>query len=98
MRSKWTKIAVITALVLLPLFLGTCSRKSAQAIHKRFAYPDEFELAAGSAGGRYRPLGDILVQEINDSGIGSEGTVRSTAGSLENLRLLRDGKVEFALY
>lgn len=98
MSRKWTKIAVIAVLILLPLFFGTCSRESAQAIHKRFAYPNEFELAAGSAGGRYRPLGDFLVKEINASPIGSEGTVRSTAGSLENLRLLRDGEVEFALY
>jgi TRAP transporter TAXI family solute receptor len=98
MRKKWVKIVAITVLILLPIISGAIYRKSAHILYKRLVYPAEIKVATGSEKGRYHPVSNTLVKEINDSDLGVHAEGLLSDGSLDNLRRLRDGEVHFALY
>lgn len=58
------------------------------------APPRSFTLAAGSKAGAYYAFAEDYKQNLEKNG--TEVNILSTTGSLENIRLLKDGKADFA--
>lgn len=91
MNSKTLlKIAAFTALVCLP-FLAHYLYRSLTAL------PTQITIATGPANGRYRIIGESLAREI-ESKLNISVRLIHTQGSLDNMRLLESGEVDFALY
>ncbi len=90
MNRNWIKAGIIAFLIAVPVLIGW-------AYQRLTAYPDEITIATGTPGGQFRLLGDNLAREIEIRLQLKVNTV-PTDGSLENLALLRAGKVDFALY
>ena len=90
LKSNWIRAGLVAFLVAVPILIGW-------AYQSLTAYPDEIVIATGLPGGQFRLLGDNLAREIGNT---LEVNVKTipTAGSLENLSLLRAGKADFALY
>lgn len=97
MRTLIPKIALVVALLLLPFLL--------HEIYRRWtALPERITVATGPEGGRYYDLTDKLklalerelpvTVEKHKQNDGSD----FTQGSRENIRLLKNGSVQFALY
>ncbi len=57
----------------------------------------EYTIATGSKSGVYYPIGEALAMILKKSFSGVTLNVVETAGSVENLQQLRDGKVDLAL-
>ena len=90
MRRKWVRVMVIVGLILLPFLIVI-------VFDKLTALPNEITIATGPPGGVYRNLGEELARTIEKNLKIKVHTVR-TDGTLENLHLLRAGKVDFGLY
>ena len=90
MSRKWVKIALIVFLVLLPVMIH-------QAYRRTTALPKTVTLATGASGGRYSQLAERLAARI-ESRLPTTVNRVSSQGSLQNLKLLAEGKVDFALY
>ncbi|MCI5138127.1 MAG: TAXI family TRAP transporter solute-binding subunit, partial [Candidatus Electrothrix sp. AR1] len=58
--------------------------------------PDAIRIASGSTGGEYYKFGDALEKKLSSRTSRPVKNIK-TAGTLENLRLLKEGKVEVAL-
>ena len=83
-------ISVISTLLLCSLLLQTCSDNS----HQRSSYV----LATGTTGGTFYPVGvalSTLAKAEADADFSL--TAISSAGSMENIKLLRDNQSQFAL-
>lgn len=90
MRNKIRKVTLVVVLLLLPfglhwLYVGLT------------APPGQITVATGPPGGRYHDLSVRLAREIK-SKTGIRVRTIDTNGSLENIRLLRSGRVDFCIY
>lgn len=91
MRKKLIRVAVVVLLIFLPF--------AAHWGYQRItAPPARVVVATGPEGGRYRQISENLGDELKSRFPEIEIVYRPTSGSLENLRLLLDGEVDFALY
>lgn len=90
MRRKWFKITLVSFVVLLPVIVH-------QAYRRMTALPKTVTLATGPSRGRFRQLTERLAARIESRFPTSVSRVPSQ-GSLQNLKLLAEGKVDFALY
>ena len=90
MRRKWVKITLVAFLVLLPVIIH-------QAYRRMTALPKTVTLATGPKSGRYSQLIERLAAKFQNRFSTSVNQVPSQ-GSLQNLKLLTEGKVDFALY
>ena len=90
MRKKLLKFFLLMLLVSLPV-----------GVHRAYLYvtqlPAEISIGTGPPGGRYRVLCEALANELK-SKHGIQVHLVHTGGSLDNLELLQQGKVAFALY
>lgn len=77
-------LLVMAASIITGCFGGGLSRK-------------EFTIATGSKAGVYYPIGEALGMILKQTYPGVDLKVIETAGSIENLQLLKDGKVDMAL-
>ena len=66
---------------------------SAKAMADKKPYKPLFTLATASSGGNYTYFGNLLKREMPSVDV----RIQTTAGSLENMRLLADGKVDAAI-
>ena len=83
-------ILVLSALLLCALLLQTCNDNS----HHRNSYV----LATGTTGGTFYPVGVALSTLAKaEAEAGFSLTAISSAGSMENIKLLRDNQSQFAL-
>ncbi|MBM81966.1 MAG: hypothetical protein CMJ78_15445 [Planctomycetaceae bacterium] len=88
-QQRWLKYLAVLMVVLLPI--------SAHWIYTHWTrLPDTIRIAAGSEGGLYLPIAQDLAKDLRAKGVKVE--VVETTGSLQNLKMLKDNKVEFALY
>ncbi len=91
LRKTLIGVAIVIALLALP-FLVTA------AYHHLTAFPETIVIATGPQGGRYGAIASHLGAEI-ESQLGVKVRLQEqTHGSLDNLRMLREGTVDFALY
>jgi uncharacterized protein len=90
MRRKWGKITLVVFVVLLPVIIH-------QAYRRMTALPKTVTLASGPSRGRYSQLIERLAAKIESRFPTTVNRVPSQ-GSLQNLKLLAEGKVDFALY
>ncbi len=91
MRKTWSTAAVILALVLSPFAVVWGYRRIT-------AFPKEITIPQGPRGGRHEQIAESLSREIHQRfGVNTDRKVH-TDGSVENLRLLQEGQVDFALY
>ena len=84
------RILLVALLILLPFGLHFL-------YHSLTDLPPVVSIATGPQQGRYQAFGESLAAEMK-ARLGTDVQLVSTSGSFENLRLLRDGRVEFALY
>ena len=90
MRRKWVKITLVVFVVCLPVIIH-------QAYRRMTALPKTVTLATGPSRGRYSQLIERLAAKIESRFPMSVDRVHSQ-GSLQNLKLLAEGRVDFALY
>ena len=88
--SKPRILLVVLMVVLLPL-------GAHYLYHLITDFPPSISIATGPPEGRYQSFGESLAREIK-ARLGVEVKLVSTSGSFENLRLLRQRRVDFALY
>ena len=79
-------VAVVAACVLL-MGVGTCA----------WAQTTQLMMGTGSVGGTYYPLGAAMSKVVNARIKNVNLSVRTTGGSVENVRLMRRGEIELAL-
>ena len=90
MRDWIWKAGIVVLVVALPVLVSWC-------FHHMTSLPHEVVLATGAEGGRYEALSESLANALREEYGVTVRTVPSE-GSLENMRLLRSGQVDFALY
>ena len=90
MSRKWVKITLVVFLVLLPIIIH-------QAYRRMTALPKTVTLATGASRGRYSQLTERLAARI-ESRLPTTVKRIPSRGSLQNLKLLAEAKVDFALY
>lgn len=84
--------------VLLVLLLFSCSLGGGGQVAPPPSVPDGISIATGSPQGPYYSIGTGLMKIYErDFASGVATSVQSTDGTVENLELLREGKVEMAL-
>jgi hypothetical protein len=91
MPKKWTRIAIVALLILLPVILHAGYRRWT-------ALPGTITIATGTASGLYRQVSADLADQIQRRFPKLNVVTVKTRGSLDNLRLLREGKADFAMY
>lgn len=90
MRKRLITIALVVALLSLPFV--------AHGVYRRItALPAEITIATGPEHGRYRLVTASLGREIEQR-LGVDVRFVHTSGSLENLRLIQEGRADFALF
>ncbi len=90
--GKWTRIVVLGVFVGVPLGFVV------QFVYRKLtALPKEITITGGQRGARFSELANRLAEEIHKK-LGVKVRIIPTAGSLENLVLLRDEKADFGLY
>ncbi len=93
LRTRKTLLGILGVVFLLALPFAVTS------IYRRMTeLPEQIVIATGPQGGLYRELAENLQQEIEQQLKVDVTLEHETHGSLDNLRLLRAGKVDFALY
>ena len=91
MRKTWFKVAVVLALILSPIGIGW--------IYQRMtAFPQEVAIPIGPEGGRHELIAESLRKEISTRFKVKTDRRVQTDGSLENMCLLQEGQIDFALY
>lgn len=89
-RTRGFKIAVGCFLILLPFIISSIYNAIT-------GLPGEVRIATGPEGGMYHRLSRALAKRI-ERDLGVHVRRIQTRGSLENLLLLQEGRVDFALY
>lgn len=90
MRKTWMRILLVLFLILLPFGI--------HQIYRHYeSLPEVVRIATGPQGGEYRSISENLAAELK-SRYALEVQLTHTTGSLENLKLLQSGQVDFALY
>lgn len=82
MNSRLTMLAVITGVALIGLTQ---------------AQPSRISIATGGTAGTYFPLGGAMADLINEHIPGVQANAEVTGASIENVRLVADGRAEIAL-
>jgi TRAP transporter TAXI family solute receptor len=87
MKRKWITIGLLTVLICVPLY---------QLVKALTALNRTIVIAGGPEKGLYHPIALSLSNVLTR--LGRTVKVRATDGSLENLKLVAEGKVDFALF
>jgi uncharacterized protein len=90
MRKRLITVAVVVGLLALPFIIHGVYRRVT-------ALPEEITIATGPEHGRYRVVAASLGREI-ERRLDLRVRFVHTSGSLENLRLIRQGRAHFALF
>ncbi len=88
MKRIYLLLAILPALLLMAELTGCGSSSLSRT---------EYTIATGSKSGVYYPIGEALAMILKQTFPGVTLNIMETAGSVENLQLLRDGKVDMAL-
>ena len=88
MKRVYLLLAILPALLLMAGLTGCGSSSLSRT---------EYTIATGSKSGVYYPIGEALAMILKQAFPGVTLNIMETAGSVENLHLLRDGKVDMAL-
>jgi TRAP transporter TAXI family solute receptor len=87
MKRKWITIGLLTVLICAPLY---------QLVKALTALNRTIVIAGGPEKGLYHPIALSLSNVLTR--LGRTVKVRTTDGSLENLKLVAEGKVDFTLF
>ena len=91
MRKRWKPIVVLALIVIVPLV--------GRHIYLRYTgFPDKIIIATGPEGGRYRQVARQLEAAIESEHPGTDVVLVHTKGSMDNLEMLANDEVDFALY
>ena len=82
------KIVVLAGCFLAIFLTGCCDSGFSKT---------EYNIATGSKSGVYYPIGETLATILNEKHPGVKLNIIETAGSVENLQMVNDGKVDLAL-
>ena len=87
MNRKWLTVCLLGLLICIPL---------SQLVIGMAGMNRTIIIAGGPEQGLYRPLALSLQNALTQ--IGRKSEVRTTEGTLENLKLVAEGKADFALF
>jgi len=87
MKRKWITIGLLSVLICVPLY---------QLVKALVGLNRTIVIAGGPEKGLYHPIALSLSNVVTR--LGRKATVLTTAGSLENLKLVAEGKVDLALF
>ena len=87
MKSQARLLSIFLGITLCLALIGCGSSLSKQ----------QFTLATGSKSGVYYPIGEALDQILKQAYSDKSFSIVETAGSIENIRMLKDGKADLAL-
>jgi TRAP transporter TAXI family solute receptor len=87
MKRKWITIGLLSVLICVPLY---------QLVKALVGLNRTIVIAGGPEKGLYHPIALSLSNVVTR--LGRKAAVRTTAGSLENLKLVAEGKVDLALF
>ena len=87
MKRKWITIGLLSVLICVPLF---------QLVKALVGLNRTIVIAGGPEKGLYHPIALSLSNVVTR--LGRKATVLTTAGSLENLKLVAEGRVHLALF
>ncbi|QDV15830.1 ABC transporter, phosphonate, periplasmic substrate-binding protein [Gimesia panareensis] len=90
MKRKVLKILIVILLISLPVILH-------QTYRWMTALPDRITIAAGHSEGRYYGMAEQLKSMLQEQ-LPIKVEILETQGSLENLKLLREGKADLGFY
>src|SRR6188768_2072371 len=85
-RKSMNRVAIAAAVLSLALF--ACSRGPSDVRY--------LSIATGGTGGVYYPYGGGLAKILNESLPGLRATAEVTSASVDNLKLIRDGRADLA--
>lgn len=88
MKTMFKVLGLGVVLSMLVVLTGCCSKSFSR---------DSFKIATGSRSGVYYPIGDALNRILSEHYADITLEVIETGGSIQNLELLTEGKVDFAL-
>ncbi len=87
MKRKWITIGLLSVLICVPLY---------QLVRALVSLNRTIVIAGGPEKGLYHPIALSLSNVVTR--LGRSATVQTTAGSLENLKLVAEGKADLALF
>lgn len=90
MKRSLLKILIVILLISLPVILH-------QTYRWMTALPDRITIATGDAEGRYYGMA-VQLKTMLEQQLPIEVEILETRGSLDNLKLLREGKADFGFY
>ena len=93
------KVIAVVVLILLPVGILWINLEVIESLYWEMTkYPDEITIPTGPEGGQHEKITDSLRADISAKLDVKLGDEVETVGSLENLRALQKGKIDFALY
>ena len=87
-RIRASRAALLPSCLAIAIFVSACSGQTSDS---RF-----ISIATGGTGGVYYPYGGGLAKVLNDNLPNVRATAEVTAASVDNLKLIRDGKADIA--
>ncbi|MBC8244904.1 MAG: TAXI family TRAP transporter solute-binding subunit [Verrucomicrobia bacterium] len=87
MKRKWITLGLLSVLICVPLY---------QLVKALVSLNRPIVIAGGPEKGLYHPIALSLSNVVTR--LGRKATVRTTAGSLENLKLVAEGEADLALF
>jgi len=78
-------------------WLGLCGCRSPRELAREWGAKQRLSVATGGTGGVYYPYGGGIAKVISEAVRNVEATAEVTGGSVDNLKLIRDGRADLAL-
>jgi len=97
MKKRRIFTLLLISVLVLSIFMVGCGNGDNGDAEDGSESPDRLAIATGGTTGVYYPLGGAFANIINDYVDGVTANSESTGASVENVNLLNDGEVDFAM-
>ena len=97
MKKRRIFTLLLISVLVLSIFMVGCDSGDNEDVEDGSVSPDRLAIATGGTTGTYYPLGGAFANIINDYVDGVTANSESTGASVENVNLLNDGEVDFAM-
>ncbi len=97
MKKRRILILLLISMFVLSIFMVGCGEEENGDVEDGSQSPDRVAIATGGTTGVYFPLGGAFANIISDNVDGVTANAESTGASVENINLLNDGDVDFAM-
>lgn len=97
MKKRRMLILLLISMLVLSIFMVGCGEEDNGDVEDGSQSPDRVAIATGGTTGVYFPLGGAFANIISDNVDDVTANAESTGASVENINLLNDGDVDFAM-